>query len=497
MTQLHELGVAELSRLLDEKQVSSVELTKHLLARTAAHASLGAFLAVDEEAALAQAGAADLWRARGVDGPAHPLLGVPIAHKDIFVTRDLPSTAGSRMLEGYRSPFDATVVSRLAAAGAVTLGKLNCDEFAMGGSNENSAWFPARNPWDTARIAGGSSGGSAVAVAARLVPATTGTDTGGSVRQPASLTGVTGIKPTYGRCSRYGMIAFASSLDQAGPMARSALDCAHLLQAMSGFDPLDATSAEQPVPDFVAATTALREGATADQPLKGLRIGLPKEFFGDGVSADVRAAVRAALAELERLGATLVEVSLPRTELSIPVYYIIAPAEASSNLSRFDGVRYGHRAAEYKDLNDKYRKSRSEGFGPEVKRRIMIGTYVLSHGYYDAYYLQAQKLRRMIADDFQAAFQDCDLIAGPVAPTVARPIGSQTDPVAEYLADIFTLPASLAGLPGLSVPAGFGADGLPVGLQLIGNYWQEGALLHAGHALQQATDWHRQAPTGF
>ena len=497
MTQLHELGVAELSRLLDEKQVSSVELTKHLLARTAAHASLGAFLAVDEEAALAQAGAADLWRARGIDGPAHPLLGVPIAHKDIFVTRDLPSTAGSRMLEGYRSPFDATVVSRLAAAGAVTLGKLNCDEFAMGGSNENSAWFPARNPWDTARIAGGSSGGSAVAVAARLVPATTGTDTGGSVRQPASLTGVTGIKPTYGRCSRYGMIAFASSLDQAGPMARSALDCAHLLQAMSGFDPLDATSAEQPVPDFVAATTALREGATADQPLKGLRIGLPKEFFGDGVSADVLTAVRAALAELERLGATLVEVSLPRTELSIPVYYIIAPAEASSNLSRFDGVRYGHRAAEYKDLNDMYRKSRSEGFGPEVKRRIMIGTYVLSHGYYDAYYLQAQKLRRMIADDFQAAFKDCDLIAGPVAPTVARPIGSQTDPVAEYLADIFTLPASLAGLPGLSVPAGFGADGLPVGLQLIGNYWQEGALLHAGHALQQATDWHLKAPAGL
>ncbi|GIX52473.1 glutamyl-tRNA(Gln) amidotransferase subunit A [Sphaerotilus natans] len=497
MTQLHELGVAELSRLLDEKQVSSVELTKHLLARTAAHASLGAFLAVDEEAALAQAGAADLWRVRGIDGPAHPLLGVPIAHKDIFVTRDLPSTAGSRMLEGYRSPFDATVVSRLAAAGAVTLGKLNCDEFAMGGSNENSAWFPARNPWDTARIAGGSSGGSAVAVAARLVPATTGTDTGGSVRQPASLTGVTGIKPTYGRCSRYGMIAFASSLDQAGPMARSALDCAHLLQAMSGFDPLDATSAEQPVPDFVVATTALREGATADQPLKGLRIGLPKEFFGDGVSADVLAAVRAALAELERLGATLVEVSLPRTELSIPVYYIIAPAEASSNLSRFDGVRYGHRAAEYKDLNDMYRKSRSEGFGPEVKRRIMIGTYVLSHGYYDAYYLQAQKLRRMIADDFQAAFKDCDLIAGPVAPTVARPIGSQTDPVAEYLADIFTLPASLAGLPGLSVPAGFGADGLPVGLQLIGNYWQEGALLHAGHALQQATDWHLKAPAGL
>ena len=497
MTQLHELGVAELSRLLDEKQVSSVELTKHLLARTAAHASLGAFLAVDEEAALAQAGAADLWRARGIDGPAHPLLGVPIAHKDIFVTRDLPSTAGSRMLEGYRSPFDATVVSRLAAAGAVTLGKLNCDEFAMGGSNENSAYFPARNPWDASRIAGGSSGGSAVAVAARLVPATTGTDTGGSVRQPASLTGVTGIKPTYGRCSRYGMIAFASSLDQAGPMARSALDCAHLLQAMSGFDPRDATSAEQPVPDFVAATTALREGATADQPLKGLRIGLPKEFFGDGVSADVLTAVRAALAELERLGATLVEVSLPRTELSIPVYYIIAPAEASSNLSRFDGVRYGHRAAEYKDLNDMYRKSRSEGFGPEVKRRIMIGTYVLSHGYYDAYYLQAQKIRRMIADDFQAAFKDCDVIAGAAAPTTAWAIGGKADPVSNYLADIFTLPASLAGLPGLSLPAGFGDGGMPVGLQLIGNYFSEAKLLNAAHRFQQATDFHLKSPVGI
>jgi aspartyl-tRNA(Asn)/glutamyl-tRNA(Gln) amidotransferase subunit A len=494
---LHALGVADLSRLLDQKQISSVELTRHLLDRVNTHAALGAFLAVDADVALAQAAAADAWRARGVHGTGHMLLGVPIAHKDIFVTRDFPSTAGSKMLAGYRSPFDATVVSRLASAGAVTLGKLNCDEFAMGGSNENSAYAPARNPWNPSHIPGGSSGGSAVAVAARLIPAATGTDTGGSVRQPASLTGITGIKPTYGRCSRYGMIAFASSLDQAGPMARSALDCAHLLQAMSGFDPLDSTSADQPVPDFVAATTALRAGATAARPLAGLRIGLPKEFFGDGVSADVLAATRAALAELEQLGATLVEVSLPRTELSIPVYYIIAPAEASSNLSRFDGVRYGHRAAQYKDLNDLYRKSRSEGFGTEVKRRIMIGAYVLSHGYYDAYYLQAQKLRRMIADDFQAAFTQCDLIAGPVSPNVARPIGSQTDPVAEYLADIFTLPASLAGLPGISVPAGFGAGGLPVGLQLIGNYWQEGALLHASHALQQATDWHQQAPAGY
>jgi aspartyl-tRNA(Asn)/glutamyl-tRNA(Gln) amidotransferase subunit A len=493
-SELHQLGVVELSHLLDQRQVSSVELTRHLLGRINAHTDLGAFLAVDEDVALAQAAAADAWRAQGIAGPAHTLLGIPLAHKDIFVTRDFPSTAASKMLDGYRSPFDATVVSQLASAGAVTLGKLNCDEFAMGGANENSAYAIARNPWDRSRIAGGSSGGSAVAVAARLLPAATGTDTGGSVRQPAALTGITGIKPTYGRCSRYGMIAFASSLDQAGPMARTALDCAHLLQAMSGFDARDSTSAEQSVPDFVAETTALREGATAAQPLQGLRVGLPKEFFGEGVAADVLAATRAALAELEKLGATLVEVSLPRTELSIPVYYIIAPAEASSNLSRFDGVRYGHRAEQYTDLNDMYRKSRSEGFGPEVKRRIMIGTYVLSHGYYDAYYLQAQKLRRMIADDFQAAFAQCDLIAGPVAPTVARAIGSQTDPVAEYLADIFTLPASLAGLPGISVPAGFGAGGLPVGLQLIGNYWQEGALLHAGHALQQATDWHRKMP---
>jgi aspartyl-tRNA(Asn)/glutamyl-tRNA(Gln) amidotransferase subunit A len=334
-------------------------------------------------------------------------------------------------------------------------------------------------------------------VAARLIPAATGTDTGGSVRQPASLTGITGIKPTYGRCSRYGMIAFASSLDQAGPLARSAEDCALLLSAMSGFDPRDATSAERPVEDYAAAIRAPREGATAAQPLKGLRIGLPKEFFGEGVAAGVTTAVRAALAEFEKLGATLVDVSLPRTELSIPVYYIIAPAEASSNLSRFDGVRYGHRAKDHGDLLDLYKKSRSEGFGPEVKRRIMIGTYVLSHGYYDAYYLQAQKLRRMIADDFQAAFAQCDLIAGPVSPTVARALGSQTDPVQEYLADIFTLPGSLAGLPGMSVPAGFGEEGLPVGLQLIGNYWKEGELLHAAHAFQQATDFHLRTPEGY
>ncbi|MCW7538942.1 Asp-tRNA(Asn)/Glu-tRNA(Gln) amidotransferase subunit GatA [Aquabacterium sp. A7-Y] len=491
---LHRMTVAELGRQLEAKAVSSTELTKHLLARVAAHEQLGAFLCTDTDVAMRQAQAADARRARGESGP---LLGVPLAHKDIFVTSDFPSTAASKMLEGYRSPFNATVVEKLAAAGTVALGKLNCDEFAMGGSNENSAYGVARNPWDTSRITGGSSGGSAAAVAAGLVPAATGTDTGGSVRQPASLCNVTGIKPTYGRCSRYGMIAFASSLDQAGPLARSAEDCALLLAAMSGFDERDATSAERPAEDYAAALRTPRAGADAARPLQGLRIGLPKEFFGGGVAPDVAKAVRAALAEYEKLGARLVDVSLPRTELAIPVYYIIAPAEASSNLSRFDGVRYGHRAKHYKDLLDMYRKSRAEGFGPEVKRRIMIGTYVLSHGYYDAYYLQAQKLRRMIADDFQAAFADCDLIAGPVSPTVAWPIGGKTDPLANYLADIFTLPASLAGLPGMSVPAGFGEGGLPVGLQLIGNYWKEGELLHAAHAFQQATDWHLRTPEGY
>ncbi len=492
---LHECSVTQLSAMLAAGDVSSTELTGHLLTRVAAHESLGSFLCGDPELALQHARESDERRARGQARGA--LDGVPIAHKDIFVTTDFPSTAASKMLAGYRSPFDATVVAKLKAAGTVTLGKLNCDEFAMGGSNENSSVRPALNPWDTSRIPGGSSGGSAVAVAARLIPAATGTDTGGSVRQPASLTGVTGIKPTYGRCSRYGMIAFASSLDQAGPIARSAQDCALLLNAMSGFDACDATSAQQPVPDFAAAVRVPREGTSAERPLAGLRIGLPQEFFGAAVATDVARAVRAALAELERLGASLVDVSLPRTELSIPVYYIIAPAEASSNLSRFDGVRYGHRAADYTDLLDMYRKSRSEGFGPEVKRRIMIGTYVLSHGYYDAYYLQAQKLRRMIADDFQAAFAHCDVIAGPVAPTVARKLGSQSDPVAEYLTDIFTLPASLAGLPGMSVPAGFGQAGMPVGLQLIGNYWQEAPLLHTAHAFQQATDFHLRVPQGF
>ena len=492
---LHDLGVAGLARALAGKQVSSVEVTQHLLGRIAAQPALGAFLQVDADGAAAAAQAAD---ARRAAGDAAPLLGVPIAHKDIFVTQALPTTAGSKILAGYQSPFDATVVARLADAGAISLGKLNCDEFAMGSGNENSAFGPAHNPWDAARVPGGSSGGSAAAVAARLLPAATGTDTGGSIRQPASFTGTTGIKPTYGVCSRYGMIAFASSLDQAGPIARSAEDCALLLSAMSGFDERDATSAQRPPQDFHAQMLAPRDGASAGKPLAGLRIGLPTEFFPAGLAADVNAAVRRALAELEALGATLVDVHLPRTELSIPVYYIIAPAEASSNLSRFDGVKFGHRAAQYADLLDMYKKSRAEGFGPEVKRRIMIGTYVLSHGYYDAYYLQAQKLRRMIADDFQACFRQCDIIAGPVAPSVAWKIGEQgADPLQAYLADIFTLPASLAGLPGMSVPAGLGAHGMPVGLQLIGNYFAEGQLLHAAHALQQATDWHQQAPAGI
>ncbi len=493
-------GVAELSRALAAREVSSVEVTRELLADIERQSSLGAFLATDPPAALAAAQAADHARAQGRAGP---LTGVPIAHKDIFVTRQLPSTAGSRMLAAYASPFDATVVARLGGgepgcgpgAGMVTLGKLNCDEFAMGSANENSAYGPVLNPWQRSRVPGGSSGGSAAAVAARLVPAATGTDTGGSIRQPASFCGISGIKPTYGVCSRYGMIAFASSLDQAGVMARSAEDCALVLSAMSGFDERDATSAQRPPQDFHALMLKGRGAGNPARPLQGLRIGLPADFFPAAVADDVHRAVRDALSELEKLGATLVDVHLPRTELSIPVYYIIAPAEASSNLGRFDGVKFGHRAANYADLLDMYKKTRSEGFGAEVKRRIMIGTYVLSHGYYDAYYLQAQKLRRMIADDFQACFKVCDVIAGPVAPTVAWQLGEKgDDPVKAYLADIFTLPASLAGLPGMSVPAGFGEAGMPVGLQLIGNYFDEPTLLHTAHALQQATDWHLAEP---
>ena len=487
MISLHDMTVAQLAAMLRSREVSAVEVARHFLARGQAHEALGAYLATDAEVSLAQAAAADK---RIANGDTTPLLGVPIAHKDIFVTRDFPTTAGSRMLQGYRSPFDATVVAKLAQAGMVTLGKLNCDEFAMGSSNENSAFKPVKNPWDLSRIPGGSSGGSAVAVAARLAPAATGTDTGGSIRQPASFTGVTGIKPTYGRASRYGMIAFASSLDQAGPMARTAEDCALLLSAICGPDPdRDSTSLDVPAEDF---------GKSLAAPVEGLRVGVPKEFFGEGLSADVRAAIDAALQQYVKLGAKLVDISLPRTELSIPVYYIIAPAEASSNLSRFDGVKFGHRAKDYGDLLEMYKKTRAEGFGDEAKRRIMIGTYVLSHGYYDAYYLQAQKIRRMIADDFQQAFRRCDVIAGPVAPTVAWKLGEKADdPVANYLADIFTLPASLAGLPGMSLPAGFGHGGMPVGLQLIGNYFGEAKLLNAAHRFQQATDHHLRKPEGF
>ena len=490
---LHQLGVAQLAAKLAAGEVSSVELTQHFLARIRQHDSLGAFLATDDQVSLAQARAAD---ARLALGERTPLLGVPLAHKDVFVTRDFPTTAGSKMLENYRSPFDATVVSKLAGAGMVTLGKLNCDEFAMGSGNDNSAYKPVHNPWDLSRVPGGSSGGSATAVAARLLPAATGTDTGGSIRQPASLTGITGIKPTYGRCSRYGMVAFASSLDQAGPLARSALDCALLLSSMGGPDlDRDSTSLDLPAVDYATDLIAASDRGDWATALKGLRIGLPTQFFGAGCAPDVLAAVRGALAEFEKLGATLVDVSLPLTELSIPVYYVIAPAEASSNLSRFDGVRYGHRAATYGDLTDMYKKSRSEGFGEEATRRIMIGTYVLSHGYYDAYYLKAQKIRRLIAQDFQTAFAQCDVIAGPVSPTVAWKIGEKSnDPVANYLADIYTLSSSLAGLPGMSIPAGFGAGGMPVGLQLIGNYFKEAQLLGAAHRFQLATDWHQKAP---
>ena len=488
-SELHDLTVAQLAGKLRKRQVSAVETAQHFLGRAKANAALGAFLNFNEEATLTQARAADAALASGTDA-ASPLVGIPLAHKDIFVTRDFVTTAGSKMLAGYRSPFDATVVAKLAQQGVVTLGKLNCDEFAMGSANENSAFGPVMNPWDRTRTPGGSSGGSAAAVAARLVPAATGTDTGGSIRQPASFCGVTGIKPTYGRASRYGMVAFASSLDQAGPMARSAEDCALLLSAMCGPDPdRDSTSLDAPAENFARS---LNDGVA------GLRIGVPKEFFSEGLAPDVHAAVDEALKAYEKLGAKLVPISLPRTELSIPVYYIIAPAEASSNLSRFDGVKFGHRADKYTDLIDMYKKTRAEGFGDEVKRRIMIGAYVLSHGYYDAYYLQAQKIRRMIADDFQQAFKQCDVIAGPVAPTVAWKLGGHgNDPLADYMADIFTLPGSLAGLPGMSIPVGFGAGNMPVGLQLIGNYLQEAKLLNVAHRFQQATDWHTAKPEGF
>lgn len=485
---MHTKTLKELSALLQSKQVSATELAKLYLNRIG-QSDLNAFIHVDESLTLQQAAEAD---ARIAKNDTTPLTGIPIAHKDIFVTRGWRSTAGSKMLANYISPFDATVVEQFRTAGTVTLGKLNCDEFAMGSSNENSFFGAVKNPWDKTAIPGGSSGGSAAAIAARLAPAATATDTGGSIRQPASLCGVTGIKPTYGRVSRFGMIAFASSLDQGGPMAQTAEDCGLLLNAMAGFDGRDSTSLERPKEDF---TRSLND------KLQGLKIGIPREYFGKGLAPDVEQAVRAALAEYEKLGATLVDISLPKTELSIPVYYVIAPAEASSNLSRFDGVRYGHRAADYKDLADMYRKSRAEGFGEEVKRRILVGAYVLSHGYYDAYYLQAQKIRRLIAQDFQNAFKQCDVIMGPVSPTVAWDLGDKADdPVANYLADIFTLSTSLAGLPGMSIPCGFGQGDKngkrPVGLQIIGNYFDEAKLLNVAHQYQLATDWHRRAPVG-
>ncbi|GAB3261251.1 amidase [Chitinimonas naiadis] len=470
--------------LLSAGKTSAVELATDYLARIeASQASLNAFITVDRDLTLTMARAADAARAAGNAGL---LTGVPIAHKDIFCAEGWKTTCGSKMLENFISPYDAGVVERCNAAGLVTLGRTNMDEFAMGSSNENSAYGVVHNPWDKAAVPGGSSGGSAVAVAARLAPVATATDTGGSIRQPAAFCGVTGLKPTYGVVSRYGMVAYASSLDQGGPIAQTAEDCALMLNVMAGYDERDSTSLEVAKEDYTR---------DLNQSLKGLRIGLPKEYFGKGLAADVAAAIDAALSEYKKLGAEVVEISLPRTELAIPAYYVIAPAEASSNLSRFDGVRYGHRAAEYTDLNDMYEKSRAEGFGTEVKRRILTGAYVLSHGYYDAYYLKAQKVRRLLSEDFQAGFAQCDVIAAPAAPTTAWNIGAKgDDPVAMYLEDIYTLGVNLAGLPGIAHPVGFGSNGRPVGLQLIGNYFAEARLLNAAHQFQQVTDWHTRAP---
>ena len=496
-------SLAALRAALDAKKISAAELAEHFLARAERALSLNTFLHIDRGLTMLQAREAD---ARIADGTAGALTGIPVAHKDIFVTKGWRTTAGSKILADYVSPFDATVVEKLGTtlrtgAGMVCLGKLNCDEFAMGSSNENSAFGAVRNPWDTKKIPGGSSGGSAAAVAGGLTPASTGTDTGGSLRQPAAMCGITAIKPTYGRVSRYGMIAFASSLDQGGPMARSAADCAILLDAMSGFDERDSTSlntASAEAPILAAFSEALAANASAGAPLRSLRIGVPREFFGEGLSPDVGAKVELALDAFEKLGATRVDITLPHTRQSIPAYYVIAPAEASSNLSRFDGVRYGHRAKEYRDLTDMIERSRAEGFGAEVKRRIFTGAYVLSQGYYDAYYLQAQRVRRLIGQDFQDAFKICDVIMGPVAPTTAWNIGEKSsDPVAMYLEDIFTLGVSLAGLPGMSAPCGFDSAGMPVGLQIIGNYFDEGRMLAIAHQYQQVTDFHMRMPEAF
>ena len=498
----HQTPIALMAKALAAKEVSSTELTQYFLDRIEAGKHWNAYLDVSAHLSLEQSSKADAILAAGQGGK---LTGIPVAHKDVFVTRGWKSTAASKMLEGYLSPFDATVVANLGipseenpnGAGMVCLGKTNMDEFAMGSSNENSAYGPVLNPWNSKYVAGGSSGGSAAAVAAGLAPIATGTDTGGSIRQPAAFCGLTGIKPSYGRVSRYGMIAYASSLDQAGPIGKTAEDCALLLTAMSSHDPRDSTSLADSGEDYGRyLTQAWKEGSTnAVKPLEGLRIGLPTEFFAEGLAQEVANAVNTAAKALQDLGAELVEVSLPKTKLSIPVYYVLAPAEASSNLSRFDGVRYGHRANEYRDLSDMYKKSRTEGFGAEVKRRILIGTYVLCHGYYDAYYLQAQKIRRIIAADFQAAFAKCDVILGPVAPDVAWRLGEKSkDPVQMYLEDIYTLSTNLAGLPAMSVPCGFNTSNLPIGMQLIGNYFSEARLLQVAHQYQQNSDWHlRQA----
>ena len=483
---LHEKTIAEISAGLAAREFSSVELTQHMLDRIEAHnPALNAYVTVTAEQALAQAAAADL---RIAAGEAGALTGVPIAHKDIFCTQGVRTSCGSKMLDNFIAPYDATVVGNLAAAGVVMLGKTNMDEFAMGSSNETSYYGPVRNPWDTATVPGGSSGGSAAAVAAGLCAAATGTDTGGSIRQPAALTGITGLKPTYGRCSRWGMIAFASSLDQAGPMTRTAKDAALMLAGMAGFDERDSTSAQRPVDDYVAALGS---------DIRGVKIGLVREFMGEGLDGGVAASTQAAVDEFRRLGAEIVEISLPNAHLSVPAYYVVAPAECSSNLARLDGVRYGHRCADPKDLTDLYQRSRSEGFGSEVQRRIMIGTYALSAGYYDAYYLKAQKIRQLIADDFRKAFAQVDVILSPTAPSTAFKLGEKADdPVSMYLSDIYTIAVNLAGLPGMSLPGPM-SNGMPVGLQLIGNLFEEGRLLNAAHQLQLATDWHLQRPTGF
>ncbi len=480
-------SLKELSQALAAKKISSSELTSLFLDRIERlNPEINAFVTVDRQKSLKMAAEAD---ARIAAGKAGQLTGVPIAQKDIFCAEGWLTTCGSKMLSNFVSPYDATVIRKMhAEAGLVSLGKTNMDEFAMGSSNETSFFGPVRNPWDRERVPGGSSGGSAAAIAARLAPAATGTDTGGSIRQPAALCNLTGLKPTYGLVSRYGMIAFASSLDQGGPMAGSAEDCALLLNTMVGFDERDSTSLDRPVEDYAR---------DLEKPLAGLRIGLPKEFFGEGCDAEVMAAVQAAIKEYEKLGATCVEVSLPNSHLSVPAYYVIAPAEASSNLSRFDGVRYGYRAPDYGNLDDMYMKSRAQGFGEEVKRRILIGAYVLSHGYYDAYYLQAQRIRRLIANDFVEAFKVCDVILGPTSPSTAFKLGEKAaDPVQMYLSDIYTIAVNLAGLPGMSIPCGF-AGGLPVGLQLIGNYFDEARLLNVAHRYQMATDWHQRRPAGI